>query len=47
MIADADDSTAWHYVDLFAVAIRNPNTREAYFRAVSRFLVWCEERGLS
>ena len=47
MIAGADDRTAWRFVDFFAVTIRNPNTREAYYRAVSRFLGWCEGRGLN
>ena len=47
MIASADDRTAWRFVDFFAVTIRNPNTREAYYRAVSRFMGWCEQRGLN
>ena len=46
MIARADDRTAWRFVDFFAVTIRNPNTREAYYRAVSRFMDWCEMRGI-
>ena len=46
MIASADDRTAWRFVDFFAVTIRNPNTREAYYRAVSRFMDWCEQHGL-
>ena len=46
MIASAADRTAWRFVDFFAVTIRNPNTREAYYRAVSRFMDWCEQRGL-
>ena len=46
MIASADDRAAWRFVDFFAVTIRNPNTREAYYRAVSRFMGWCEQRGL-
>ena len=46
MIAGADDRTTWRFVDFFAVTIRNPNTREAYYRAVSRFMDWCEQRGL-
>ena len=29
-----------------AADIRNANTREAYARAVARFLEWCEARGL-
>ena len=47
MIAGANDRTAWRFIDFFAVTIRNPNTREAYYRAVSRFLDWCEHRGLN
>ena len=46
MIAGADDRTAWRFVDFFTVTIRNPNTREAYYRAVSQFMDWCEQRGL-
>ena len=46
MIAGAADRTAWRFLDFFAVTIRNPNTREAYYRAVSRFMDWCEQRGL-
>ena len=30
----ADDRTPWRFVNFFAVTIRNPNTREAYFRAL-------------
>ena len=41
----ADERTAWRYVDFFAVTIRNPSTREAYYRAVCRFMDWCERRG--
>ena len=47
MIAGAGDRTAWRFVDFFAVTIRNPNTRESYYRAVTRFLEWCEEGGLN
>ena len=46
MIAGADDRTAWRFVDFFAVTIRNPNVREAYYRAASRFMDWGEENGL-
>ena len=42
----ADERTAWRFVDFFAVTIRNRNTREAYYRAVCRFMDWCEGRGL-
>ena len=42
----ADERTAWRFVDFFAVTIRNPNTREAYYRAVCRFMDWCDTRAL-
>lgn len=34
------------FLEFFAAQIRNPNTREAYARAVAGFLRWCERRGL-
>ena len=40
------EKTAWRFVDFFTASIRNPNTREAYYRAVTRFLAWCEEQAL-
>lgn len=46
MITAAGAKTAWRFVEFFTVTIRNPNTREAYTRAVSCFLSWCEGRGL-
>ena len=46
MIASAEDRVAWRFIDFFAVTIRNPNTREAYYRAVTRFMDWCEQHGL-
>jgi site-specific recombinase XerD len=33
-------------VEFFTAEIRNPHTRRAYGRAVGRFCLWCEERGL-
>ena len=45
-MVSSDERTAWRFVDFFAVTIRNPNTREAYYRAVCRFMDWCENRGL-
>jgi site-specific recombinase XerD len=35
------------FLEFFTAQIRNKNTREAYFRAVSRFFAWCQERGLA
>ena len=46
IIIDAGDKTAWRFIEFFTATIRNPNTREAYARAVGRFLAWCEGRGL-
>lgn len=34
------------FLEFFTAQIRNKNTREAYFRAVSRFFDWCQKRGL-
>jgi integrase/recombinase XerD len=33
----------WEY---FTANIRNRNTRRAYYKAVCRFALWCEERGI-
>ena len=38
---------AKRFLEFFAAQIRNPNTRKAYFRAVSRFAAWCELNGLT
>jgi site-specific recombinase XerD len=38
---------ARRFLEFFAAQIRNPNTRKAYFRAVSRFAGWCELNGLT
>jgi integrase/recombinase XerD len=46
LITTAGERTAWRFVEFFTATIRNPNTREAYARAVGRFLAWCEGRGL-
>ena len=34
------------FLEFFAATIRNKHTREAYMRAVGRFLSWCEGHGL-
>jgi site-specific recombinase XerD len=47
LVAELGEAAAWRYVEFFAAAIRNPNTRRAYARACSRFLAWCGQRGLS
>ncbi len=46
IVADAGQDAARRFVEFFTATIRNPNTREAYARAVRNFLDWCEVRGL-
>ncbi len=38
--------TRWRFIDFFTSSIRNPNTREAYQRAILQFLNWCEGVGV-
>ncbi len=45
LISNAGERTAWRFVEFFTATIRNKHTRDAYMRAVSRFLAWCEGRG--
>lgn len=44
IIAAAGERAGKRFVEFFTANIRNPNTREAYARAVARFLDWCDER---
>ena len=46
LILWADEKARWRFIDFFTATIRNPNTRRAYYRAVSRFLNWCQSRGI-
>lgn len=46
LVLRAGEKTAWRFVDFFTSSIRNPNTREAYHRAVTRFLDWCQDQGI-
>jgi site-specific recombinase XerD len=42
-LVDAADARAQlRFLEFFAAAIRNPNTRTAYARGVAEFLVWCD-----
>jgi hypothetical protein len=46
-IIDASGENARRqFIEFFAVSIRNPNTRKAYYRAVVNFLNWCGDRGI-
>lgn len=47
VITDAGDRAGRRFLEFFTANIRNPNTRQAYARAVGPFLAWCDERGLS
>lgn len=42
IVADAGDQAARRFLEFFAAAIRNKNTRTAYLHAVGKFFVWCE-----
>ena len=46
LILLADEKARWRFIDFFTATIRNPNTRRAYYRAVSRFLNWCQSLGI-
>jgi integrase/recombinase XerD len=35
------------YLEFFTANIRNPNTRQAYHRAVKRFFAWCDVRHIA
>ena len=40
LITAAGDDASRRFVEFFTANIRNPNTREAYARAVGRFSDW-------
>ena len=46
LVLGAGEKTTWRFIDFFTSTIRNPNTRKAYYRAVARFLDWCQDRGI-
>src|SRR6516225_1636898 len=43
ILANAGENAATKFLEFFAARIRNLNTREAYARACSQFLTWCEQ----
>jgi site-specific recombinase XerD len=47
LIAGAGARAEKRFWEFFTAHIRNPNTRSAYFRAVTAFLAWCEAHRLS
>jgi len=46
LIVDAGKPTAKRFIEFFTANIRNPNTREAYGRAVRDFFAWCDENDI-
>lgn len=46
IIAEAPAQTRTRFLEFFAAAIRNPNTRRAYAKAASDFLTWCARHGV-
>lgn len=46
IIAEAPAQARMRFLEFFAAAIRNPNTRRAYAKANYDFLSWCAMRGL-
>jgi site-specific recombinase XerD len=47
IIADAGERAGKRFIEFFTATIRNANTRRAYARAVSDFLAWCQQGGLT
>ncbi len=46
VLQDAGEEASDRVIEFFTAEIRNPNTREAYARAVRRFFRWAEQRQL-
>jgi len=42
LVAASGERAGVRFLEFFAAAIRNPNTRRAYSQAVGAFLSWCE-----
>jgi hypothetical protein len=47
IIAAAGERASLRFLEFFAANIRNPHTRRAYSRAVSEFMAWCEDNGVT
>jgi integrase/recombinase XerD len=46
LFTGAGEHASYRFIEYFTARIRNPNTRQAYFRAVNRFSQWCAVRNL-
>lgn len=47
LVTAAGERASRRFVEFFTANIRNPNTRQAYARAVADFCQWCANRGLA
>lgn len=47
LFTGAGENASYRFIEYFTARIRNPHTRQAYFRAVNRFSDWCQGRGLA
>jgi site-specific recombinase XerD len=47
IISAAGRKASFRFIEFFTANIRNPNTREAYGRAVREFCQWCEEHAFT
>jgi site-specific recombinase XerD len=47
IVAEAPEHMRVRFLEFFAAAIRNPNTRRAYAHAVDEFLAWCAQAGVT
>lgn len=46
LFTGAGENASYRFIEYFTARIRNPHTRQAYFRAVNRFSQWCTQRNL-
>lgn len=46
VVRNSGAEASHRFVEYFIGQIRNPNTRQAYGRAVQQFFSWCEQRGV-
>jgi integrase/recombinase XerD len=46
LFVHAGDKAAYRFIEFFTANIHNPNTRRAYYRAVTRFSHWCTRHGV-
>jgi site-specific recombinase XerC len=47
LVAVAGDRASLCFLEFFAANIRNLHTRRAYSRAVTEFMTWCEDNGVT